>query len=138
MNRRSLLRAGVGVAGLGFAGCQELRGCTDEIACFAFEYHGMDDAPSGLEIEHTGGDQQLQADEVFVTSVIEDYETREMKTVAWAELEDDIGPSDTINGEQLRFRLRGRKLCRSSGDRATTNGSSRRGCTTMMFRNRLQ
>lgn len=105
--RRSLLRGSVGVAGLGLAGCQQLSDsrCSDEIACFSFEYHGADDIESRLDIEHTGGEEQLYAEEVYVTNVSVDYESGETETIEWARLDDDIGPDDTITGEAIRILL---------------------------------
>lgn len=103
MNRRSLLQAGVAGAGLGFAGCLGSTECDDEIACFSFEYQDADDAPSRLDIEHTGGERDLLADAVYITNVSVDYESGDTKTIAWAELDDDSNPSDTINGETVQI-----------------------------------
>lgn len=104
--RRSLLRAGATATGVGFAGCQQFSGgCPDEIACFSFEYQGADDIASRLDIEHAGGERRLRAGEVYVTGVSVDYESGDTDTVAWAELDDAVGPSDTIDGAGIRIPL---------------------------------
>mgnify|MGYP000187959571 CR=1 FL=1 len=105
LKRRAVLLSAAGAAGFGAIWYHELTAC-DEIACFAFEYQGADDAPNRLDIEHTGGTRRLRAGDVSVTNVSVDYEAGENATVAWAELDDDIGPSDTINGEKIRIQIR--------------------------------
>ncbi|RLM63283.1 hypothetical protein DVK05_07700 [Halorubrum sp. Atlit-8R] len=103
--RRAVLLLGAGAVGFGAIGYRELTDC-EELACFAFEHHGADDVASRLVIEHTGGTERLRAGDVFVTNVSVDYEAGENDTVAWAELDDDLGPDDAINGETLRIRIR--------------------------------
>jgi hypothetical protein len=103
--RRAILLGAAGAAGFGAIWYHELTEC-DEIACFAFEHQGADDAPNRLTIEHTGGTQQLRAEDVSVTNVSVDYEEGENDTVAWAELDDDLGPSDAIDGEAVRVPIR--------------------------------
>jgi len=107
LKRRAVLLGGVTAVGFGAAGYYRLTTTNcDEIACFAFEYQGADDAPSRLDIEHIGGERRLPAGEVFVTNVSVDYEAGETETVAWAELDDGIGPTDAINGEAIQIGLR--------------------------------
>ena len=103
--RRAVLLLGAGAVGFGALSYRELTAC-DEFACFAFEYQGADDAPSRLTIEHTGGTEELRAADVFVTNVSTDYEAGESETLAWAELDDDLGPDDAINGEAVRISIR--------------------------------
>jgi hypothetical protein len=105
LRRRAVLLSAAGAAGFGGIWYHELTAC-DEIACFAFEYHGADDAPNRLDIEHTGGERRLRAEDVSVTNVSVDYEAGENATVGWAELDDDLGPGDTINGEEIRVQIR--------------------------------
>jgi hypothetical protein len=59
-----------------------------------------------LTIEHAGGTERLRAEDVFVTNVNTDYEAGESDTLAWAELDDDLGPDDPINGEAVRISIR--------------------------------
>jgi len=104
--RAAALLGGVTAVGFGAAGYYRLTTTTcDEIACFAFAYRGADDAPSRLDIEHTGGERQLPAGDVYITNVSVDYESGATDTVAWAELDDGIGPTDAINGEARRVNL---------------------------------
>ncbi|TKX65070.1 hypothetical protein EXE40_17195 [Halorubrum sp. GN11GM_10-3_MGM] len=101
----AVLLLGAGSVGFGAIWYRELTAC-EELACFEFEYHGADDAPSQLDIEHTSGTERLRAGDVFVTNVSTDYEAGENDTVAWAELDDDLGPEDAITGETLRIPIR--------------------------------
>ncbi|MGM0448969.1 MAG: hypothetical protein ACQERM_12095 [Methanobacteriota archaeon] len=103
--RRAVLLIGAGAVGFGAIGYRELTDC-EELACFTFEYQGADDAPNRLTIEHTGGTERLRAGDVFVTDVSVDYESGENDTVAWAELDDDLGPSDAIDGEAAQIPIR--------------------------------
>ena len=103
--RRAVLLLGAGAVGFGGIWYRELTDC-EELACLAFEHQGADDVASGLVIEHTGGTERLRAGDVFVTNVSVDYEAGETDTVAWAELDDDLGPDDAINGETLRIPIR--------------------------------
>lgn len=103
--RRAVLLVGAGAGGFGALEYRELTDC-EELACFAFEYQGADDAPNRLTIEHTGGTERLRAEDVFVTNVSVDYEAGENDTLAWAELDDDLGPSDAISGEAVQIPIR--------------------------------
>ncbi|ELZ32369.1 hypothetical protein C465_06973 [Halorubrum distributum JCM 9100] len=103
--RRAVVLLGAGAVGFGALGYRELTDC-EEFACFAFEYQGADDAPNRLTIEHTGGTERLRAGDVFVTNVSTDYEAGESDTLAWAELDDDLGPDDAIDGEGVRISIR--------------------------------
>ena len=103
--RRAVLLLGAGTVGFGGIWYRELTTC-EELACFEFEYRGADDAPNRLTIEHTGGTERLRAGDVFVTNVSVDYEAGEDATLAWAELDDDLGPDDAIDGERVRFPIR--------------------------------
>jgi len=51
------------------------------------------------------GERQLPAGDVYITNVSVDYESGATDTVAWAELDDGIGPTDAINGEARRVNL---------------------------------
>lgn len=104
LKRRAILLGGASVAGFGAIGYQQLATC-DEIACFAFEYHGADDAANRLDVQHTGGQESLQAGDVYFSEVVVDWESRETDTLAWSELDDDLEPSDTIDGDEIRLRI---------------------------------
>ena len=106
LRRRAVLLGGVTAVGVGAAGYYRLTTATcDEVACFAFEYRGADDAPSRLNIEHTGGNRRLQAGETYVTNVSVDYESGETDTVAWAALDEDLDPADTITRETVEVKI---------------------------------
>ncbi|GAB7009266.1 hypothetical protein JCM31271_12090 [Halorubrum trueperi] len=92
------------MAGFGAISYHQLTTC-NEIACFSFEYQGADDAPNVLDIQHSGGQEQLPAGDVYVSEVVVDWESRETDTLTWAALADDMEPSDTIDGDEIRVRL---------------------------------
>jgi len=87
-----------------------------------------------LDIEHTGGERQLPAGDVYITNVSVDYESGATDTVAWAELDDGIGPTDAINGEARRVNLGSvgivQILWQQDDD---VERSSKRGCSTTTF-----
>lgn len=101
---RAILLGGASVAGFGAIGYHQLTTC-DEIACFEFEYHGADDAPNRLNVQHTGGQESLQACDVYFSEVVVDWESRETDTLAWSELDDDLESNDTIDGDEIRLRI---------------------------------
>ena len=103
--RRAVILLGAGAVRFGALGYRELTDC-EEFARFAFEYRGADDAPNRLTIEHTGGTERLRAGDAFVTNVSTDYEAGESDTLAWAELDDDLGPDDAIDGEAVQISIR--------------------------------
>ena len=103
--RRAVILLGAGAVGFGAIGYRELTDC-EELACSAFEHQGADDAPNRLTVEHTGGTERLRAGDVFVTNVSTDYEAGESDTLAWAELDDDLGPDDAIDGEAIQISIR--------------------------------
>lgn len=103
-SRRSVLKGTI-VGSVGLAGCLQYIPCFDDVACFTFKHHGVDDAPDILEITHTGGDD-LPANEVYITNVALDYEAEETGTVAWSNLDDESDPTVGISGETIRIDIR--------------------------------
>jgi hypothetical protein len=121
MKRRTVLAGAI--AAVGFGGClSSQRGSprqtetptqtkrspqtedSCEIACFEFTHEAWDDAPDWLTIKHTEG-RDLPAEEVFITNVVVEYgrtTDRVIETVAWHEVDDEIGASDGIAGESVR------------------------------------
>lgn len=102
--RRIGLLAGAVVTGVSLLVHQESTGC-DEIACFSFEYHGADDAPDRLDIQHTGGQEDLKAGDVYFSDVVVDWESRETDTLAWSELDDEMELGDTIDGDEIQLQI---------------------------------
>lgn len=102
--RRAILLGGLTVAGGGLIGYREITTC-GEIACFSFEYQGADDAPNMLDVQHTGGQETLTAGDVYFDEVVVDWESRETDTLAWSELDDEMEPDDTIDGDEIRLYL---------------------------------
>lgn len=102
--RQVALLAGAAVTGTGFLIYKESTGC-NEIACFSFEYHGADDAPSRLDIRHTGGQEDLKAGDVYFSEVVVDWESQETDTLAWSELDDNMKPGDTIDDDEVRLQI---------------------------------
>jgi len=42
---------------------------------------------------------------VYFREVVVDWESRETDTIAWSELDDEMEPSDTIDGDKIRLQL---------------------------------
>jgi hypothetical protein len=42
---------------------------------------------------------------VYFREVVVDWESRETDTIAWSELADEMEPSDTIDGDEIRLQL---------------------------------
>jgi len=93
VSRRSVLRYGALVAGSASAGCQQ--SSQEKVARFSFDFQGYDDSPDVLRITHTDGND-LPANEVYITNVAIDYREEVTGTVAWHELDEDVGPTDGI------------------------------------------
>jgi len=102
--RRATLLGAAGAAGFGAIWYHELTECA-EIACFSFEYQGADDAPNKLDVQHTGGQEELRAGDVYFSEVVVDWESRETDTLAWSELDDEMEQGDTIDGDEVRLYL---------------------------------
>ena len=102
--RRIVAFAGAAVAGGGFVAYHEFTGCA-ETACFEFAYHGADDAPDRLDVRHAGGRETLQAGDVYFDEVVVDWESRETSVRSWAESDDELEPTDAIDGDEVRLRL---------------------------------
>jgi hypothetical protein len=102
--RRIVAFAGAAAAAGGFVAYHEFTGC-DEAACFEFNYHGADDAPDRLDVRHTGGQEPLQAGDVYFDEVVVDWESRETGTRSWAELDDELEAGAAIDGDEVRLRL---------------------------------
>ncbi|WP_436924803.1 hypothetical protein [Halosimplex amylolyticum] len=101
VQRRSVLRLGICLVGLGCAGCSNRDACNAEIACFSFDHDGYDDNPDILTIEHTGGDD-LPASEVYITNVAVDYREDQIETVRWHEYDDGSDRDDGIAGKSVQ------------------------------------
>lgn len=104
--RRALAGLGgaVGVGGAAWVGARALREYNCDVACFAFDWEGFDDAPDWLTIAHVAG-RDLPAGEVFIDEVVVESEPGTewvTDTVAWADLQDDVAPSDGIGGRRIR------------------------------------
>ncbi|ELZ38221.1 hypothetical protein C471_09675 [Halorubrum saccharovorum DSM 1137] len=42
---------------------------------------------------------------MYFRGVVVDWESRETDTIAWSELDDEMEPSDTIDGDEIRLQL---------------------------------
>lgn len=105
MNRRTVLVSAIVTIGSG--GCLSngtgSRSC--EVACFGFDHRGYDDAPDWLTVRHTGG-RDLSANEVFITGIAEEWSSPgEGETKPWFELDDELGPTAGIAGEDVQVDL---------------------------------
>jgi hypothetical protein len=104
LKRRAILLGGAATVGFGALGYYGITRC-DEVACFSFEFQGADHVANRLDVQHTGGQESLQAGDVYFREVVVDWESRETDTIAWSELDDEMEPSDTIDGDEIRLQL---------------------------------
>jgi len=97
----------VTAVGFGAAGYYRLTTTTcDEIACFAFAYQGERTTPRVGWTSNTPVGSVNSPQETCTSPTSASTTNRgATDTVAWAELDDGIGPTDAINGEARRVNL---------------------------------